>query len=339
MNIIIKKFMLIFMILAVTSAGYCGFFVKWSFREDSPNFGFTAMIEESAKRPFIHRQFLPVLAKKSVELLPTQTKEKLSKNLIEKKHIEKRFAQANIPEKYVLEYYMMFIFCFILFFSAICILRLLLIEVTKDKFSATLGALLFAILFPFFEVLGGYFYDFGEIFFFFLAALLAVRKKFVALLFITPFAELNKESFLFFAATLFPFLGAKKTFAIIFTAGLSYLYVRQIYVNNPGDMADHRFFEHMENILDIGSYFLTESIYGLPLPSRMFFLHIIYVVWIIKNFWCKLSDDWKLHAKIALIINGILYFMFVVPGELRDLSMLYISFMILTTYFIKELKE
>lgn len=339
MNNIIKKFMLIFLLIAVTSAGYCGFFLKWSFREDSASFGFTAMIEGTAKRPFVHRQLLPVLAKKSAELLPAQTKEKLSKNLIEKQHIEKRFAQANIPEKYVIEYYFMFIFCFILFFAAICILRLLLIEVTQDKFSATLGACLFAILFPFFEVLGGYFYDCGEVFFFFLAALLAVKQNFIALILITPLAELNKESFLFFAATLFPFLGLKKTFATIFAAGLTYLYVRQIYVNNPGDMADHRFFEHMENILDIKSYFLTDSIYGVSLPSRMFFLHVIYVVWIIKNFWCKLSDDWKMHAKIALVINSILYFMFVVPGELRDLSMLYVSFIILTTYFIKELKQ
>lgn len=339
MNNIIKKFMLIFLLIAVTSAGYCGFFLKWSFREDSASFGFTAMIEDTAKRPFIHRQFLPVLAKKSAELLPTQTKEKLSKNLIEKQHIEKRFAQANIPEKYVIEYYFMFIFCFISFFAAICILRLLLIEVTQDKFSATLGACLFAILFPFFEVLGGYFYDCGEVFFFFLAALLAVRKNFIALILITPLAELNKESFLFFAATLFPFLGLKKTFSLMFIAGLSYLYVKNIFINNPGDSADLQLWNHLDQLFDVNSYFMTASTYGLPLPTRIFFLHVIYVVWIIKNFWCKLSDDWKMHAKIALAINGTLYILFIAPGELRDLSMLYVSFIILTTYFIKELKQ
>lgn len=347
MNKVVKNFMLIFLILTVTSAGFCGFFLKWSFREGSESFGFTALIEGTAKRPFVHRQLLPFVVKKTVEIIPEQTKEKLSKNLTEKKHIEKRFAQAKIPEKYVPEYYVMFIYCFVIFFAAICILRLLLIEVTQDKFSGTLGALLFAIIFPFFEVLGGYYYDFGEILFFFLAALLAVRKKFIPLLLITPLAEWNKESFLFFAATLFPLFnknfGLKKsaamTLGIIFTAGISYLYVRQIYLNNPGDMADGRFFEHMENIFDIKSYFLTDSIYGLPLPSRMFFLHVIYVLWIIKNFWHKLSDEWKLHAKIAVVINTILYFMFVVPGELRDLSMLYVSLMILTTYFLKSLKE
>ena len=344
---LVKNFMLIFLILTVTSAGFCGFFLKWSFREGSDSFGFTALIEGTAKRPFVHRQLLPFVVKKTVEVLPERTKEKLSKNLIEKKHIEKRFAQAEIPEKYVLEYYVMFIYCFLMFFAAICILRLLLIEVTKDKVAGTVGALLFGLLFPFFEVLGGYFYDFGEILFFFLAALFAARGKFIPLLIMTPFAEWNKESFLFFVATLFPLFnqkfGLKKSAAIIlgtiFVAGLSYLYVRQIFVNNPGDMADGRFFEHLENIFDIKSYFLTDSIYGVPLPSRMFFLHVIYVLWIIKNFWNKLTDAWKLHAKIALVINTILYFLFVVPGELRDLSMLYVSLMILTTYFLKSIKE
>lgn len=339
MNKLVKNFMLIFLILTVTSAGFCGFFLKWSFREQSDSFGFTALIEGTAKRPFVHRQLLPFAVKKIAEILPAETKEKLAKNLLEKKHIEKRFAQAKIPEKYVIEYYLMFIFCFVIFFAAICILRLLLIEVTHDKVAGTAGALLFALLFPFFEVLGGYYYDFGEVLFFFTAALLAVRKKFLPLLLITPFAELNKESFLFFAATLFPMLGWKKTFSIMFTAGVSYLYVRQIFVNNPGDMADGRFFEHLQNIFDIKSYFLTDSIYGVPLPSRMFLLHIIYVLWIAKNFWHKLSEEWKLHAKIALVINTILYFMFVVPGELRDLSMLYVSLMILTTYFLKSIKE
>lgn len=339
MNNIIKKFMLIFLLIAVTSAGYCGFFLKWSFRDGDPELGFEVMLEGTAKRPFVHRQLLPVVVKKSVEILPEQTKEKLRTKLENKNQLENLFAQSHVQKKFLLEYYLMYVLCFILFFAAICILRLLLIEVTQDKFSATLGACLFAILFPFLEVVGGYYYDFGEVFFFFTAVLLALRKNFIALILITPFAEFNKESFLFFAATLFPFLGLKKTFSLMFIAGLSYLYVKNIFINNPGDSADLQLWNHLDQLFDVSSYFMTASTYGLPLPTRIFFLHVVYVVWIIKNFWCKLSDGWKMHAKIALIINSILYFMFVVPGELRDLSMLYVSFMILTTYFIKELKQ
>ena len=342
---IIKKCMLIFLILIVSAAGYCGFFLKWAFREDSPDFGFQAMLENTAKKPFIHRQLLPVVVKETVEVFPEQTKEKLSANLLEKKHIEKRFAQSNIPEKYVLEYYLMFIFCFLSFFAAIWILRSLLSEILQDKFAGTLGAILFALLFPFFEVLGGYYYDCLEVLFYFLAAKFALRGNFIALFILAPIATWNKESFFFFLATLYPLtrkkFDFKKSVAItlgtMFVAGLAYLFVKQTFINNPGDMADLRIFEHLEMFFDPSTYFLSDSIYGVPLPSRMFFLHIIYVVWLIKNYWKNLSEEWKLHAKFALIINGILYWLFVVPGELRDLSMLYLSLMILTSYFLRDI--
>ena len=345
LNKLVKKFMLIFLILVVSSAGYCGFFLKWAFREDSPNFGFQAMIENTANKPFIHRQLLPVVVKSAVEIIPQATKEKLSANLIEKKHIEKRFAQSVIPEKYVLEYYLMFIICFLSFFAAIWILRSLLSEILQDEVAGTLGAILFALLFPFFEVMGGYYYDCLEVLFLFLAAKFALRGNFFGLLILAPVATLNKESFFFFLATLYPLtrqkFSCKKSAAItlasMFVSGLAYLFVRQTFINNPGDMADSRIFEHLDAIFDISTYFLTDSIYGMSLPSRMFFLHIIYVVWLVKNYWQKLSDAWKLHAKIALVINGILYWLFVVPGELRDLSMLYLSLMILTSYFLRDI--
>ena len=342
---IIKKLMLIFLILVVSAAGYCGFFLKWAFREDSPDWGIQAMLENSAKKPFIHRQLAPVIVKETVELFPEGTKEKLSANLIEKKHIEKRFAQSNIPEKYVLEYYLMFIICFLSFFAAVWILKSLLTEILKDEVAGTAGACLFALLFPFFEVMGGYYYDCIEVLFLFLAARFALHGNFIALFILAPLATWNKESFFFFLLTLYPLtrknFDFKKSAAItlgtMFVAGLAYLFVKQTFINNPGDMADSRIVEHLEMIFDINSYFLTDSIYGVPLPSRMFFLHIIYVVWIAKNFWYKLSEEWQMHAKIALVVNGILYWLFVVPGELRDLSMLYPSLMILTTYFLQNI--
>ena len=103
---LIKKLMLIFLILTISAAGFCGFFVKWTFRDDpGSQFGFMAMMENTANRPFIHRQLLPVIVKSAIEVIPQERKEKLSAKLIEKQHIEKRFARAHIPPKYVLEDY------------------------------------------------------------------------------------------------------------------------------------------------------------------------------------------------------------------------------------------
>ena len=340
----IRKFMVFFLILAISAAGYCGFFVKWAFRDGASSMGFTAMIEETAKRPFIHRQLMPQTVKRVVAAMPDQTKEKLEAKLIKAHAIEKRFARADIPPQYIIEYNLLYFLCFLGFFAAIWVLRSLLCEIVGDKVVGTLGAMLFALIFPFFEVLGGYYYDIFEVLFMFMGARFALHGNWAGLVILTPIAEANKESFLFFLLTLYPLARmhypAKKaaplTLGTAFLAGLTYLYIRHLYTGNPGDMADWRIKDHMKSIFHIAGYFQTNSIYGLPLGQGMFLPHMICVYWIVKKAWHHLTEAWKNHAKLALVINGILYFMFVLPNEIRDLSLLYVSFMILTAFFIRD---
>lgn len=336
--------MLIFLILTVTSAGFCGFFLKWSFRDGDPELGFEVMMDGTAKRPFVHRRLLPEVVKKTAEFIPDQTKEKISAKLKNKNQIENLFAQANIQEKFLIEYYLMFAFCFLIFFASIWVLRSLLTELLHDEISGTLTAMLFALIFPFLEVVGGYYYDFPEILFMFMAAKFALHKKIIPLLILSAVAEFNKESFFFFLPTLFPLLkknfdmkkSAAFTLGSVFVAGLVYLFVRQQFLGNPGGAADLQLWNHLDQLFDIGSYFMTASTYGLPLGTRIFFFHVVIVIWIVKSSWHHLDAEWKFHAKIALVINGILYALFIAPGELRDLSILYISFMLLTAHYIRD---
>ncbi|MBQ6976750.1 MAG: hypothetical protein IJQ16_09400 [Selenomonadaceae bacterium] len=342
---IIKKLMLIFLVLTVTAAGFNGFFLKWTLRDGDPNFGLVAYMEGTAKRPFAHRVLIPNLAKTVASAIPDEQREKLAKRLIERREIEKKYAQAEVPPKYVIEYYLTVIFAFLSLFAAVWVLRSIVSEVTGDKVVGTLTACLYALIIPYIEVLGGYFYDFPEFLAFFLAVRFALSGNLIGILILTPIAELNKETFFFFIPALLPFvmkkLDFKKSVAYVlgamFVAGVTYLLVLSRFAGNPGDMADWRIIDHAQDIFRLNSYFITDSIYGIALPSRMFITHIIYVVWIAKTSWKYLTDDWKLHIKIATVINGILYFMFVLPGELRDLSLLQMSLMILTAYFIKEL--
>ena len=342
---IIKKLMLISLVLTVTAAGFNGFFLKWTLRDGDPSFGLEAYMEGTATRPFAHRVLIPNLAKKIVEVIPTDTKEKLSKRLIERREIEKKYAQAIVPPKYILEYYLVVIFAWLSLFASVWVLRSILSEVTGDKVVGTLTACLFALIVPYFEVLGGYFYDFPEFLSFFLAVRFALSGNLTAILILTPIAELNKETFFFFIPALFPFVrrkwDLKKSAAYIlgamFIAGVTYLLVLSRFADNSGNMADWRIIDHAKDIFRIGAYFIMDSIYGISLPSRTFFLHIIYLVWITKISWKCLNDDWKLHIKIATVINGTLYFMFVLPGELRDLGLLFMSLMILTAYFIRDI--
>ena len=110
--------------------------------------GFTAMIEEKATRPFVHRQLLPQTVKSVASIIPEQSKAKLETRLIKGAYIENRYTQANIPQQYVIEYYLMYIFCFLALFASIWVLRSLLSAIVQDKTIGTIGAMLFALIFP-----------------------------------------------------------------------------------------------------------------------------------------------------------------------------------------------
>ena len=341
----IKKFMIFFLILMVSAAGFCGFFAKWAFRDGSSAWGFDAYMEGSGQRPGMYRHLLPKTVRLATDAMPEQVREKLRAKLIKDHSIEKRYAQAHISQQYIIEYYLMYVICIVLYFASVWILRSLLMEILQDPVSGTLGALFFGLVFPFFEVLGGYFYDIGEIFCLFLGTRLALHGNWGGLLLLTPFAEANKEAFFFYLPALYPLFqkqyGTKKSAGItlfaMFLAGIVYLYARHLYAGNPGGMVEYHALDHLALMFNPLDYFKTSSIYGLPLGSGMFLPHMICVAWIVKNAWYHLSEMWKAHAKIALVINGILYFFFVVPDEIRDLSLLYVSFTTLTAFYIRDL--
>lgn len=342
---ILHKLMLLFLILVVTASSYCGFFSKWSFRDGAESFGIEAMLSQTARRPFVHRQLIPAMAREVESLLPSHTKEKLQHKLELQKPIEGIYARAEIPPSYRIEYYLVFIFSFVFFFASICMLRRILITVTESENAGTLGAFLFAILVPFFENMGGYFYDLGELFFFFAAINFALQGNWLLLLILTPFATANKEAFFFFLITLLP-LYAKKietkkallaVGSCVLASGLTYLWVRSLYTGNSGGMVEFQLMKHINALFQLKDYYVTSTVYGMPMGAGFFFLHVAYAAWIVRYSWKLLPAHWKQHAYIALGVNLPLYLLFCFPSELRNLSMLYPTFTILMSYYIRDL--
>lgn len=339
---LIKKMLLLFLVLVVTAAGFSGFFSKWAFRDGSASMGIEAVLDGTAERPFVYRQLLPQIAKRTVLILPDKARDKLSDNLEKRKPMESIYSRAQVAKEYNVEYYLVFLFSYGCFFAAIWQLRILLGDLLHDKAAGTLTALLFALLMPFLEQVGGYYYDFPELLFMTLGAKYALRGNWLALTLVIPLAVVNKEAYFFFLPTLYPFAKAKlgKKQAVIFMlagvllAGLTYLYIKSFYTGNPGGMVQFHLMNHIKEFAKISTYFLTSTTYGLPLGSRMFFLHVIFTLWISWHAWKSLTDDLKQHVKIALVINIPLYWLFCYPGELRNLSLLYISFCVLLTCYI-----
>lgn len=347
-----NKLLLAFIFYVVAAASFNGFFVKWTFRDFGERYSFEEMYDETAHRPFVHRQLMLTVAKEIKASMSAETQQKVLKFFKEKDFStvfsEKKsflayyYNRIKIEPRFSIEYHIVYFLAFTFLFLSMFLIREIGIEITGSAAAGTLAACTFAIIFPIFETWGGYFYDFGEIFFFSLATLLALKGYWLALILIAPVAEYNKESFLFFIATLFPLLAAKlgnkKTFftlaAAIFLSGLVYLYVKSLYAGNPGGSTEIWLYARLDEIFT--GYINTEITYGVFFGAGMFLPHLLLIAWLVKCTWKKLSPTWKNHIKIAAAINIPLYIIFCWMGELRNLSLLYISFIAMLSIFIKE---
>ena len=334
-----NKILLAFIFYVVAAASFNGFFQNWAALNRDTHI-FEDMYEGTVKRPFVYRRLLIEITQK----IDNATPENLKAVFVEKMQVphDKIFPKVNIEEKYIFPYLVICTITFLNFFLALIILRKICFEVTKSKIAATASACIFILIFPLLETVGGFFYDLTELIFFSTAALLAYRGNFWALILIAPIAEYNKESFLFFLATLFPLLAAKignkkaffSTATAIILSGCVYLYLKSLYVENPGGAVEMHLPDHIDFFFE--NWFYLYPHYGVLFGIQTFLPHILLVAWLIKCTWKKLSAEWKNHLKIAAAINIPLYMLFCWPGELRNLSMLYIGFVIILSIFIKE---
>lgn len=379
---IINRLLLFFVMFTLTAASFEGFFVKWSLREEQASFD--SIIEGTLYRPWAYRRLVPEAANAFRSSLSIEQQNELTDLLEQDNFLSKKFRHTDIQPRYIIEYYFIYAISFVSFLLSAFVMRRLCTEVTSDPIAGTLGSMLFVLIFPLFETIGGYFYDFTELLFFMTATLMAWRGNWLGLLLMTPLAEFNKESFFFLLFALCPLLrrtmSLKKTLLILSTAigsaGLIYLWLRHVYADNPGsstifflpvnievfspfilafivwvlhlrikDRFKNRFISTAVAIIFIielivfkpyivQSYFLFAHTYSILSGEALFLPHILMIVWLIKCTWSKLPTEWKHHAFIAAAINIPLWLLFCYPGELRNLSMLYPTLVLMLSYYI-----
>ena len=337
-----NKFLLVFVLYIVAAASFNGFFVKWAFCDSEERYSFEMMFDETAHRPFVHRQLMLDVARGISSIIPDNPKARLIDHLDRHDEIGTHYSLSKIDSRYTIEYNLVYWMCFFCLLGSVFLWREIFIELTENKIAGTLAACCFAIIFPIFETVGGYFYDFGELLFFSLATFFALRGSWLALIIISPIAEYNKESFLFFVLTMFPFLAVKlgnkkAALTVIFAAfisGLTYLHVSHIYAGNLGGATEFHLMGHIEELTQ--GWLKFEFNYGVLMGQEMFLPHVLLVAWIVKNSWKQLPEHWKNHVKLAAAINVPLYLLFCSGGELRNLSMLYMGFIAMLAIFIKN---
>jgi len=336
------KVLLLFIAFIVASASYGGFFLKWEFR-DGKSYSAIEMFEGTAKRPFVYRQLLPGMANAVEYVTPASINEKfqswLAADPLKRNFIHRFFPNAtdSTNTAYSVRYYTLYGLSFGSLFLAIFALRALCREIYPDVPAATLAALTFVLIFPVMLTEGGYFYDMPELLFMALAMLLAIRGRILPLVIVVVLATLNKESFLFFVLTLYPFL--RNRFSLRNTVLIEVLLLaiaviinvafKLHYADNIGVPVQSQLVEHVLWLLKPSSYFAFEVNYGVPAPKGFNIIHVIVLAILVRCGWRHVTPAVRQHFWIALTINLPLFLAFCYEGELRNLSMLYMTLVLL----------
>ncbi|CAB3688624.1 Uncharacterised protein [Achromobacter denitrificans] len=346
-----RWFLLCCAYVVIAAAVINGFYTKWRLNDGHPALGLSQMVEGTAHRPYVYRQFVPAVVNGIQGLLPEATVARLSERLAEPRRLNSRSglamrypgSEALVPAV-TLRYHLVFYLTFFALLAALFVMRRVGLAVGADPAAATMAPAVLALLLPFFLTEGGYFYDFFELLFMMSAALLAMGAspgkplRLIALLALAGFATWNKEAFFFFTPALYPLLrrnlpraqAAAVAAALLFVCGCVYLALRMRYAGNPGTTVDYQLWDNLRFYVDPGNWLRTESTYGVLLPRGFGVVSMLAFAGIAVCGWARLPQAWRQHAQLALAINLPLFVLFCSPGEMRNLSMLYPTLLGLT---------
>jgi hypothetical protein len=334
------------------AASFNGYFVKWHFREAGtsefmPRASFDVLVDGSAARPYVYRQLLPMLA----TWIDGRVSERIKDRLLTAKGdrgptflsrlVDSPLAQDRIWFlRYLIVYALVFLFAWLSVHALFQAGKVL----GYPSPPSALAAIAFILLMPYFLTVGGYLYDYPELAFCALAVWMAVKCDWWWIVPLAAMATWNKESFLLFVPTLYPFLRARYSrlraaigTGIIGSACVAvYAFLRMRFQHNPGGAVENHAIAQFYWFLHFFTNPFREKTYGLPVTPLFNLLCLALIVWTVWRGWRHLPQAAQRHAQIAAIINVPLYVLFCEPGELRDLSLLYVTLFLLIAANLTE---
>lgn len=345
-----RGFLLCCAYVVVAAAVMNGFYTKWRLNDGHPALGLTQMVEGTAYRPYVYRQFVPALANGIQSLLPPSTVARLSERLAEPRRVDSRSGLAMrypgseaLTPAVTLRYHLVYYLTFAALLTSLFVMRRVALQAGAGAAAATIAPALLAMVVPFFLTEGGFFYDFVELMFIMSAVLLALGAsrqtpvRLCALVALAGLATWNKEAFFFFTPALYPLLrrnlprlhAAGVVGVLLLVSGCVYLALRLRYAGNPGSTVDYQLWDNLRFYVNPGNWLRTENTYGVLLPRGFSIVSMLAFAGIAIHGWTRLPQLLRWHAKMALAINVPLFLLFCSPGEMRNLSMLYPSLLCL----------
>ena len=319
----------------VAAAAFSGFVGKWGLRDGSTGFSTAMMVDGSANRPWVYRQLVPQLAHSLNDITPEPVRNFALARLRPEATFTKLQRVENASHQF--ERLVMLYASFLAAFASLFILRRVLLEAGVSRQQAFAAPILAMLAFPFLQTVGGYFYDFPEIMFFAAAVLFAVRGHWLALAALSLPATLNKESFLVFLVALLPFLlkrfgtvpAVMRLLPSLAIASLVNIALKITYAANPGGAVQIHLGANLGSYLVPANYLAVEGTYGVPGPAKLSLVFLFLIALVAARSWRRCSTEVRRHLLLAGALNLPLYVAFAAPGELRNLSFLFVAAVIL----------
>jgi len=325
----------------VAAASFSGFVGKWGFLDESQknksreNNGLEAMLDTTAEKPYVYRQLVPMLSNFADRLTPEKMKEYVTTKIKPEETFARTTSVTNpkLRFRYLVIYYSNFFSLFLSLF----VLRRILHDFGIGSTAEIVAPTSLVLGLPYLQTVGGYFYDSIELFFASLAFLIAMQGRILLLITLALPATLNKETFIFFLPTLYPLLrqklSSKLAFTVTFLAILAAVFINVLlklaFLDAQGEAAQLHFLSNIKSYLMPSTYLHLEDTYGIVGPEGAFFGTIAVITIIVLRSWAYAPPIVRQHLLIAAVFNFPLFLIFCATGELRNLSLLFVGFVIL----------
>lgn len=351
---LVRGFLLTLLYLAAAAAAYHGFYGKWGLRDNQPQTSIAAMLDGTADRPFVYRQLLPRMARATIAILPAGIERKLqAKALALRTGVPGRRTELGLwrgdadRPTYAAPYYIVYLLGFFFLFASLFLIRRSCQLAGVTASAAAAAPVAFALCLPMLQSVGGFVYDFSELFFLFAGLCCALPGRRWLLVPIAAVAAFNKESYLFFVLALIPLYVRdardRRGIAVIATAALGagavYLAEKLRYAGNGGGDVMFQLAGNLVFYTNPLNLFRVEISYGVPLFAGYSLPTLAAVAALVLLGWRRLPHRLRLFTLACAAINVPLLLLFAAPGSTRNLSFLYPSLVFLIAAAMDRMRE
>jgi hypothetical protein len=350
MKKLLKNFYLLTVVFGVVAAAtYSGFSSKWGLSDGLWRLTLDRMFNGTAHKPFVYRQLIPTIANQVAKATPQSVSTLIAKNYNfgPFRYYSKASNLVDNSDLYKFKWIIVYWLGFGFLFLSLFVLREILIHFGISPIVSIFAPSLFVLCMPIIQTVGGHVYDFSELFFMSLILLLILKNFYFTTLIFTFFATLNKESFLFFIPSLLPFiLQAKEKrkaytlFALMIALSATVnFWIKYEFASNQGQVAEIHLWHNIISYLNPATYFDFDDSYGLLAPRGFNIFNLLLGIILVKTGWSKMCSTIRFHSWIALGINFPLFIVCCWTNEIRNLSFLYITAVILIAYCTESFQE